>query len=1306
MSSICKLEIRGVRNFGGDKEDIGTINFFSPLTLIVGANGCGKTTVIECLKYALTGDYPPGTEKGKYFVHDPKISSSMVTMGQVKLMVNNILGDKITCTRSMKVSLQKNNQPRFNTLDSTVEFNKSDGKKVQLNKRVIDVDTEMCEAMGVSKAIINNVIFCHQEDSNWPLDEGKKLKEKFDAIFGTTEYNKVIDRLIKMGKSHGDKMNAQQLQLKDLEHAKAETEKVNLSLNHNEKKLQDLNKTYDEYEQSLVPINKRLEQIREYDLKYREYDAKKFEIQTKIKMCDEQQERLKLKIKNIYSGSLYDLEEEISSFKRNIEMKNDELKTAENEYKSLKESETKLQSQLQKLEQKADSFINQRQQEQDLASERGSHLKDLSRKLSIAINGDLETSNEYFLLIENKVKEELRKSLESIQNLEKNNDDIDHKLQEKIDKLREKKASTESDIQSCSNQIAQHKTERGTTENRVNDIERSADASTQLLKEIEEIDKKFEEKSATVNFDEIKKEISDKKANYEKLQDNFEELDTDIALLTSIAGITTELKLKQKQLDTREIDFKRLQNKHSDSLKTLFNGEMITTNFKRSVQDLYSKFQDQVNQINSTINKLKSTSTEMRITQNNLNEQKNKYEKELKINEQKLLDECAGDEYEDVLAKLKEKIEKNQLEHGASKSAESIYKKYIMKIEENQCCPICHQGMTSDLVSDVNSELSDEIRLLPNKIEQIEKKLKMDRLKHDRLLALQPLAENIPKLKRDLEKLDTQLKETNSKLSRTNRDIEDNEMLIAEPQENLHLVNKISGDMTMLDEIAKEISKLKQDIDNLKKNLPEGMSSESATSLDALQAKRAQLSNELKVERETISKMEKNLSEQTESLAQLRENRNKMKEAEIKIQANLQALPRLKKELEDISKKIQVLEDKKHDNKTSLITIKSQLEDAIQEKSKTRDKNRKTVFDLKKQYDENNKHYSRITDMTKRLNKFSELNLDANIQRLNNEIKNVQEEKQNKTKNIQAKVQQIDSLKKYTYEQSTIERDYQDNRELKKVIKEIDTLKNSYDTLCENIGDLDIKKIDQEKKKLLEDQENFMAKKNQLRGQMNELETTISNLKRLLQKPEYKNALKNYMKKKIEFLVTKKIKENLHKYQNALEFALMKYHGEKMEQINRIICSLWRDIYRGNDIDYIKIKTDEFNEKASTTKRRVFNYRVVQIKGTAEIDMRGRCSAGQKVLASLIIRIALAETFSNNCCVLALDEPTTNLDRQNIGSLCEQLRRIINERENSNFMLLVITHDEEFITALEKFDCYYRLSRNSEGKSIITPEYL
>ena len=43
MSQIEKLAIRGIRAFSPDREQ--AIEFESPLTMIVGANGCGKTTV-------------------------------------------------------------------------------------------------------------------------------------------------------------------------------------------------------------------------------------------------------------------------------------------------------------------------------------------------------------------------------------------------------------------------------------------------------------------------------------------------------------------------------------------------------------------------------------------------------------------------------------------------------------------------------------------------------------------------------------------------------------------------------------------------------------------------------------------------------------------------------------------------------------------------------------------------------------------------------------------------------------------------------------------------------------------------------------------------------------------------------------------------------------------------------------------------------------------------------------------------------------------------------------------------------------
>lgn len=61
------------------------------------------------------------------------------------------------------------------------------------------------------------------------------------------------------------------------------------------------------------------------------------------------------------------------------------------------------------------------------------------------------------------------------------------------------------------------------------------------------------------------------------------------------------------------------------------------------------------------------------------------------------------------------------------------------------------------------------------------------------------------------------------------------------------------------------------------------------------------------------------------------------------------------------------------------------------------------------------------------------------------------------------------------------------------------------------------------------------------------------------------------------------------------------------------------------------------------------------IKDQVEMDMRGRCSAGQKMLASIIIRLALSDSFGSNCGILALDEPTNALDVDNIEALAQSL---------------------------------------------------
>lgn len=97
--------------------------------------------------------------------------------------------------------IKKNQKQQFKSLDATITLNEN-SREVMVSKRNNDATEDMCTAMGVSKAIMNHVLFCHQEEANWPLGTDGELMTKFDQIFGTTEYNNALDKMRGMRKKY------------------------------------------------------------------------------------------------------------------------------------------------------------------------------------------------------------------------------------------------------------------------------------------------------------------------------------------------------------------------------------------------------------------------------------------------------------------------------------------------------------------------------------------------------------------------------------------------------------------------------------------------------------------------------------------------------------------------------------------------------------------------------------------------------------------------------------------------------------------------------------------------------------------------------------------------------------------------------------------------------------------------------------------------------------------------------------------------------------------------------------------------
>ncbi len=76
----------------------------------------------------------------------------------------------------------------------------------------------------------------------------------------------------------------------------------------------------------------------------------------------------------------------------------------------------------------------------------------------------------------------------------------------------------------------------------------------------------------------------------------------------------------------------------------------------------------------------------------------------------------------------------------------------------------------------------------------------------------------------------------------------------------------------------------------------------------------------------------------------------------------------------------------------------------------------------------------------------------------------------------------------------------------------------------------------------------------------------------------------------------------------------------------------------------------------------------------------------------MVIRLALADVYGIKCGVMALDEPTTNLDKRHKEALARSLADIIDQRsKHGNFQLILITHDRGFVDMLQQFQVGQRV---------------
>jgi len=205
----------------------------------------------------------------------------------------------------------------------------------------------------------------------------------------------------------------------------------------------------------------------------------------------------------------------------------------------------------------------------------------------------------------------------------------------------------------------------------------------------------------------------------------------------------------------------------------------------------------------------------------------------------------------------------------------------------------------------------------------------------------------------------------------------------------------------------------------------------------------------------------------------------------------------------------------------------------------------------------------------------------------------------------------------------------------------------------------------------------------ELVGKERELVTKISGIENVIKEREIRlkdleKTLHTVEKEKREIEKLEKIIRELKIFAKALTEVQSQLRKEFVTSVNHTMNKLWSTLYPYRDFEGIRLNIEEGDY-------------VLQLfsRSGGWTNVEGFVSGGERSIACLALRIALALVLAPQLRIVFLDEPSHNLDSKSLSELAVTLRERVGEFLDQ---VILITHQEELIDAVTGKS--YRLERD------------
>ncbi|PHH87102.1 hypothetical protein CDD83_9312 [Cordyceps sp. RAO-2017] len=1311
MSRIDKLSISGVRSFSPAVRE--AIQFNTPLTLIVGYNGSGKTTIIECLKYATTGELPPNS-KGGAFIHDPKLCGEKEVMAQVKLQFRSINNRQHVATRSLQLTVKKTTRSQ-KTLDcSLVVVN--NGERTTTSTRQAQLDEMIPERLGVSRAILDSVIFCHQDDSLWPLSEPAALKKRFDEIFEALKYTKAIDNLKVLRKKQVEQLGKLQ---NDEAHNKANKDRGERA------------------EKRMTLLQGEIEAARD---KCEALSAEMQETQDKIKQKREQ------------ANSFLQIVQNLSNKREQLEYRQDAVDELRQTIDELPDDDAALEESLAQYEQSMErlrdesernkSQYNQLQRElsdqrKDLAaklSERGKHQSDkdkherqLKSRMEMireaarahSFRGyDGELSDQQVKSFHDKIQKLLDEKKRDLERLQRENSAELDKATAVITDLEGRKAAKTQDRVSAKQRIGAIDKRINVLKNDESRIDVDEGAKAVLDSQLEEIGDRFRRAQQELEKSDCDQQLAEDNDKLRQLESESERLGSELVECTRLASERAQLDFRKKELADRKRKLETLSNAWNSKLAAALGQDVDLGSLEASFQTVLAQqskvAQDARKKREQAREKQQAADFRLRTAKESREKKLQdvaRCKREVVAALQVVRDNAVIDDYLEEVESVEQQVEELRNELSLFDALVDYYTKCKRTLDSKKKCQLCERHFDDGQGASVD-RLNKKIEkyLDPKGRADVEKDLKEAVANLESLRAVRPSYDTSERLSKEMPGIRDECKAIEGECDGLERQLEDLESAVSAQEEKLRDLEGLSKTVMNVSQTVRDIKDSESQVERIVSQQSSGgpptrgadeiheLQAGVAEQMRALKGKISKLGNDRQRMRDQINSLELEKSELNTKISRAAGQLEKKKDLQDQIQSLREEHGHQREAMQRADAELEALEP-------SISEARSARDEALrrgrgreQGAAEARDAIAGSAAEMKM--------------LDGEIREYAEGGGPSRLAQNQRAIEAL-EEAMGRTEAEMAQVTvRANRLKQETDRGEGKRKNIGDNLHYRRHLRTLEVLRREICELEGRRADEDYERLQGEARALENAANRQLAERGAVMGAMR---TKDEELGRLLREWEldYRDARHKYREAHIRAETTKAAIDDLARCGAAVDKAVMHFHSAKMAEVNRIAAELWQSTYQGTDIDTILIRSDNepgpsSSSSATGAGRRSYNYRLCMVKQDAEMDMRGRCSAGQKVLASIIVRLALAESFGLSCGLIALDEPTTNLDRDNIKSLAASLHAILRARAaQRNLQLIVITHDEDFLRHMrcsDFCDSFFRVRRDERQNSVIVRE--